>query len=107
MRIFLDDERQPRSEDFDLIVRSYSEAVKSFDDYGCPLYMSFDHDLGDDKTGMDVVHYMVEKDMDEGGKFIPPTFEFDVHSTNSVGRDNIIFLLKGYLLDRKQNSVNV
>lgn len=69
---------------------------------GCPIFISFDHDLGEGKeTGNDLVKWMIEKDLDEEGKFIPEDFAFQVHSANPIGRKNIESLLSNYLKSRK------
>lgn len=99
MRLYIDDERHPRSEDFDIIIRSYDDFVNMFNEY-CPQYVSFDHDLGIGKTGYDIAKYIVEMDLNMEGKYLPEDFDFNVHSANSVGRDNIIGYLKGYLKEK-------
>ena len=68
-------------------------------DKGCPLFISFDHDLGDSKQkpGLDIVKWMIEKDLNLSGQFIPNNFKFEVHSANPVGRDKINGLLHNYL----------
>lgn len=73
---------------------------------GCPDYISFDHDLGDigTKTGKDVANWIVERDQELEGKFIPENFEFNVHSANPVGTENIEGLLKQYLSFRQRNT---
>lgn len=65
---------------------------------GCPTFISFDHDLGpDEKTGYDLAKWLVERDLDSNGAFIPATFEFYVHSQNPVGAANIRNYLQRYL----------
>ena len=48
--------------------------AKYMQDHGCPMEISFDHDLGGDDTAMRVVKQMVEEDLESGGKFIPVNF---------------------------------
>jgi hypothetical protein len=106
MRVYLDDERIPRFlSNFDRICRNYAEMLNIFHFYGCPSYISFDHDLGEDEpTGYDVAKAMIEKDMDEGGAFIPKDFKFHVHSANPVGARNINLLLLNYLRKRNEDT---
>lgn len=69
---------------------------------GCPNYISFDHDLGENElTGYDLAKYIVERDLDENGKFIPDNFGFTVHSANPIGKKNIEYLLNNYLNQKK------
>lgn len=100
--MYLDDLRDPKGE-FDYIVRSYDEAVELVESIGCPSFISFDHDLGEDGTGHDFAWYLVNKDLDNEG-FIPKGFKFFVHSANPIGSRNITGLLGGYLSNGKTNS---
>ena len=114
--LFIDDERFPaddrtrRQKFFDwlfcrqsknswTIVRSYDEAIKflaALDQ--APNFVSFDNDLGpDSKEGCKVADWMIERDLDLGGKWIPADFSFYVHSQNSVRRDYINATLNRYL----------
>ena len=99
--LFLDDERTPLSNPKgDLVVaRSLQEAINLIVKNGCPYFISFDHDLGEASTGdaIELVKWMIEKDLDENGGFIPKNFGFFVHSANPVGRKNIESLLTSYL----------
>ena len=106
-KMFIDDERFPVKDDFK-IVRSYDEAVDEIQKNGCPFYISFDHDLGDKvKSGFDLAKYIVEEDLNRNGAFIPNNFDYYVHSANSVGKENIIGLLKGYLEFKKENKPKI
>ena len=99
-RLFLDDQRMPAKKDNTMhVVRCYEDAVHYMNVRGCPQYISFDHDLGDPnaKTGYDLAKWLVEKDLDSNGAFIPATFGFDVHSQNPVGAENIRKYLRHYL----------
>ncbi|MCK5020010.1 MAG: hypothetical protein KAS32_23355 [Candidatus Peribacteraceae bacterium] len=82
---------------------SYETAIECIIINGCPDHISFDHDLGTDKTGYDIAKYIVEYDLDHPG-FIPDGFTFNVHSANPVGRANIEGLLNNYL-SKKVNDV--
>lgn len=97
VKLFLDDEREPVDKEL-VTVRNMSDFVMACLDHGCPEYVSFDHDLGyNEPTGMDVVKWMIRKDLDRGGKFIPQTFCFYVHSQNPIGKKNIESELNNYL----------
>ena len=94
-KLFLDDERNPVSPTEWKIARSFEEACRLFEEYGAPSFISFDHDLGQDKSGYDYAKWLVDKDQDESW----PTEEFDfyVHSQNPIGKENIEGLLRPYL----------
>ena len=102
-KLYIDDIRNPDTAGFD-IVRSYDDAVFYMRLRGCPHFISFDHDLGDADapTGYDIAKWMVERDMNDSGGFIPADFDFAVHSANPVGAENIKGLLDNYLEVRKR-----
>jgi hypothetical protein len=106
-RAYLDDVRE-MPEGFNVLWRSRDEALEWMTKYGCPDFISFDHDLGiefvpypRETTGMDVVKWMVNEDMGHNefgsGFFIPNNFDYAVHSANPVGARNIASYLCGYL----------
>jgi hypothetical protein len=97
-KLYIDDIREPYNDDF-VVVRSYAEAVGWLRKNGCPQFISFDHDLGeaDARSGYDVAKWMVERDLNDNGKFIPDTFNYNVHSANPVGAENIRGLLDSYM----------
>ena len=99
MKLFLDDERFPPNDGEDwAIVRDVPEAIAYIVSNGCPSFISFDHDLGEDKkTGADLAKWMTEQDMDMSGSFFPEDFDFYIHSQNPVGAANIRGWLSGYL----------
>ena len=74
MRMFLDDIRVP-IENYDIVVRSYDEAIELVKQNGIPTFISFDHDLGFDEN-----------------------FTFNIHSANQIGKNNINSILNNYLL---------
>jgi hypothetical protein len=101
MKLFLDDERFPPDGPDWWIVRDMPEAIQYMEAHGCPLFISFDHDLGEGKhTGADLARWMVNRDLDTDGKFIPSEFTYYVHSQNPVGATNITGWLDGYLSQR-------
>lgn len=96
-KIYLDDIRNPPNDTF-VIVRSYNEAISYMIKHGCPEYISFDHDLGEDSlSGYDLVKWIINEDMKRDFLFIPKSFSYHVHSANPVGRENIDKLLRNYL----------
>lgn len=109
-KMFLDDirvvEQVPalKGTIFDIICRDYDAAIATMNDYGCPEFISFDHDLGLlSLNGYELAWWIVERDLDLNSKFIPDNFSFHVHSANPVGADNIRNLLNNYLKDKREN----
>ena len=94
-RLFIDDIRNPPDRSY-VVARSYEAAIYYIEEYGCPKYISFDHDLGSDKSGYDIAKWIISKDLDSEIE-IPHGFRFDVHSANPVGKKNIESLLNNYL----------
>ena len=100
-KLYLDDVRDLPDDSYSL-VRSYEEAINYVKDNGIPSFISFDHDLGLDenkqlaKTGFDFAKWLVEMDIDNIFLF-PKNFSFYVHSSNSVGKENIYSYLTNYL----------
>lgn len=95
--LFLDDERMP-SEVFWItlpkvsfvIVRSYHEFIDYIETNGVPVFVSFDHDLGDytdkgEKTGYDCAKWLIDYCFDNG-EAIP---DFETHTMNPIGGENI------------------
>jgi hypothetical protein len=117
MHIFLDDERVPGHVSWVAIpranwtiVRSYEEFVELIKSAEHIEFVSFDHDLGyehyghglngdiipydsyAEKTGMHCAKALIDWCLDRG-KLLP---EFEVHSLNPVGRDNIRNILNRF-----------
>ncbi len=92
--LFLDDERDPKFAglffDWDFsrveICRTFEEFVRCIISFGIPEKISFDHDLGESKSGYDCAVWLQIFLMDRKD-FIMPVF--NVHSMNPVGRKNI------------------
>ena len=103
LRLFLDDERHPADDGHAWwIVRSAEVAIASIEANGCPMFFSFDHDLGRDKlTGFDFAKWLVQKDLDAGGEFFPSGFWYYVHSLNREGAVNIDRFLWPYLMKHR------
>lgn len=88
--LFIDDLRIPAPRPgYQLYVaRTYDEAIRALEQQEFDL-ISFDHDLGEEKTGYDIAKYIVASNIKikEG---------FKIHSANPVGRYNISQLLTHY-----------
>lgn len=95
--LYLDDERNPKTQKKFLVARSVDEAKKLIKEKGFPSYMSLDHDLGDDETGYDFVKWITKEYQDKE----LPEFEFNVHSANPVGAENIKKLLDNFIKFKK------
>lgn len=107
--IFLDDTRDPADvygEDDErdwIVVRTpfeFKEVLRNNDLETQDLFISFDHDLGDDEdgklleTGMDCAKWLVKKNI------VPD--EYNVHSANIVGAENIRSYIQNWI-DHNKN----
>lgn len=90
LKIWLDDVR-PAPKGY-LHAWNYEGAIYLIEHLSCLEndieLISFDHDLGENKSGYDVAKYIVENHI--------PIKEYKVHSANPVGRFNIEQLLNHY-----------
>jgi len=102
-RLFIDDLRDPVDSAW-TIARSSAEATALLLERGCPVEISFDHDLGGDETAMVLARRLIDLDLDANGAFIPPNFRFWVHSANPVGAANLRALLDRYMDVRDSNA---
>lgn len=85
-----------------VLIDQYSKAIEYINQYGCPVFISFDHDLGENEpTGFDFAKELIERDLDNPG-WIPTNFNFKVHSANPIGKLKIESLLNNYLNFRNQ-----
>ena len=120
--LFLDDERVPRRVTWVtlpmgpwVVVRNYDHFVKYITQHGLPKFVTFDHDLSTEhyvqgasgttptyetykeKTGYDcakwLVEYCIKHDLD-----FP---EYQVHSMNPIGGENIRSYIESYKKSRK------
>ena len=98
--LYLDDERFPKTDRNWLIARTVDEAKSIISINGFPSYISLDHDLQTEETGYDFVKWLVEYDLDNN--IIPDDFTYNLHTANSVGRDNMGGLLNHYLKYKKE-----
>ena len=96
IKMFLDDERFPADNSGDwIIVLNFEQAVEHVLANGVPDFVSFDHDLGLEKSGFDFAKWLVEYDLDYN--VLGSTFDYYVHSQNPIGVANIKGLLDPYL----------
>jgi predicted AlkP superfamily phosphohydrolase/phosphomutase len=90
-KLWLDDERK-MPEGYDYWAHNYKEAVDAINTQISPtlhsLFISFDHDLGEGKSGYDFAKWLLENGY---------MGQFTVHSMNVVGRKNIEQLLTHYM----------
>ena len=121
-KLFLDDERLPKHvtwvslpEGPWVIVRNYNEFVDYIDGNGVPSFVSFDHDLSlehyphtisgklylpkdisydiyNEKTGYDCAKWLVDHCIQNKLNFS----EYQVHSMNPIGKENIIKYIESY-----------
>lgn len=98
--IWLDDMRDPGSRFYeiciqmkiDTIIRCYTgeAAIETLMAIDCaPLFISFDHDLGEGATGYDVAKWIAARNHMRDYCYLRSEFIFWVHSQNAVGAKNI------------------
>jgi len=100
-KLYVDDIRNPKGT-FDKITRSSEETIEYLTRFGCPDFISWDHDLGGDDTSMVIVKWLIEMDLDMSGEFIPDTFTWNIHSANPVGASNIDGYLTSYMRSKAE-----
>lgn len=89
-RLFLDDLRTTPEGFFRVF--NFSEFVNYITKNGVPEVISFDHDLGEEKTGYDCAKFLVNYCLDND----IPHINFIVHSQNPIGKENIEYLLNNF-----------
>lgn len=99
--LYIDDVRLPSDtyseETIFAVARSFAEAIEHIILYK-PQFISFDHDLGEGLTGYDIAKTLIELDMlSIGDDYISKDFQFNVHSANPVGKENIQKILSNYM----------
>ncbi len=104
--LFLDDHRDPpdKLKNVSIIARSYDDAVSVLKWCGVPMIISFDHDLGEGKTGYDFAKYFCDQVLDGKINLDLNEFDFTVHSENPVGAKNIEAYMDNFiahLIERK------
>jgi hypothetical protein len=99
--LYIDDERNPRVSTRNwVIARSGEQVFAILREKGCPEFVSFDNDLGEEIEGYDIAKFLVEQDLNNPG-YIPDNFHFIVHSANIIAGKSIWALLTNYLAFRK------
>ena len=91
-RLFLDDERDPPRKGGEwTVARSCAEAEAFCIEHGAPSFVSFDNDLGDPagREGWHFAQWLIDRDLDAAGTWLPADFAWFVHSQNPVRRDDI------------------
>jgi hypothetical protein len=94
-KLFLDDERYPIDGSW-IIARTFDDACWFITHYGLPTFISFDHDLGSIKTGMDFAKWFSNHVLDHRVT-LPTGFSFYVHSQNPVGAENIKSYMQAFI----------
>lgn len=106
MNIYLDDERNPTTNNDWIIVRNYSELEKLIylDKCFCIIHeISFDHDLGEEKNGLDCLKMIIELDILTKGHLLADDLKYNFHTANPCGRDNMISYLECYLKNKRSD----
>jgi hypothetical protein len=94
-RLFIDDERDPTDGEW-VVVRSVEDAIAVIEAQGAPSYISFDHDLGENKkTGHDLARWLIDWDI-KNDVLTPANFSYYVHSQNPIGKANIEGIFASY-----------
>jgi len=83
-RLWIDDVRPAPATDW-IVARSSQEAIDKLKQIQFD-HISFDHDLGGSDTAMKVIEWIEGQFYNNGVLF---HFDYDVHSANPVGRQNI------------------
>lgn len=86
-RLFIDDERYPTTPTW-MIARTSYDAIWMVSEWGMPIEIAFDHDLGGPDTAIVFISWLEEQLMDEK-LHIPEGFTYSIHSQNNVGAANI------------------
>lgn len=87
-----------------VIAKNYDEAIEAINVLGFPSFVSFDHDIASKETGVDLAKYLVNLDLDFNT--MPRDFDYEVHSANPVGAENIRKLLESYLAQKDWDDVS-
>ena len=101
MYIYLDDERNPKTDHPWHVVRSVEEFKACLDEWNdsTALTISFDHDLGSadhDTTGFAAMKYLCIYLSNQVAPWFLKNVEINVHSANPIGRDNIMNYWKSF-----------
>ena len=102
MQIFIDDERFPPDDGKEwIIVRNYDDLFIFLNNTTeTPNFVSFDHDLGLGKNGLDCARLLIDHDVLHHNKW---NVEYYVHSQNPIGKKNIEGLLESWKKFKENN----
>ncbi len=103
-KLYLDDDnvyRHPPDDSWDRAY-TYEEFVAYIEKNGMPEEISFDHDLGLDKSGKDCANWLIDYCIDNNVS-LP---KYTVHSANPVGGENIDLLFKHFIKFSKEEELN-
>lgn len=106
--LWLDDIRNPFSADWLMMyapdyaygdgeviwVKNYKDFCDWITENGLPDKIAFDHDLGEEKSGYDAAHFVVNYCLDNDIHQLPV---WVIQSANPVGAENINGLFKSFL----------
>ena len=109
--LFIDDTRNPNDiyqNAFTspwLHARSWEDVKKIILDFGYPVKVSFDTDLGENQpSGLDIAKFLCDIDLDDSNNIshlsFPHGFEFSTHSNNLEANKNIMHYLENYMKNR-------
>ena len=95
--IWLDDFRTPTVPDDETVfwLKNYDDFVSCVMGLGTKIsncIVHFDHDLGEEKSGYDCAKWLIDWCLGHG--YIAP--DYDIQSSNPVGRQNIESVFKSY-----------
>lgn len=90
-KVYLDDEREPKTNGPWMIVRSYEDFIELIELLGLPSEISFDNDLQTEKEGYDCAKWLVNEK-----KFDLRKVKINVHSANPKAPDNIYKLIENW-----------
>lgn len=95
-KLYLDDERNPKTPGPWVVVRSYDEFIKTILERGVPSEISFDNDIQTEMEGYDCAKWLVAQRYDLRG------MKVNVHSANPKAPDNIYKLIDNWnkMLDK-------
>ena len=95
--LFIDDECEPANDGWEYVIaRSSSDALDMLKENEAPVWISFDHDLGGDDTAMEFCRGLVDHLISNGQK-LPKEFDFQVHSQNPIGVEDITAYMKNVI----------
>lgn len=81
-KLFLDDLRPPPDETW-VVARTVAAARVYITEYGLPLEMSLDHDLGNSVDAPQLLFWLIDQHLD--GVFDATPIRLKVHSANPIG----------------------